>query len=74
MTEPPESLTDPAHERLTKHDDALRRHYHWRTRTERPPAELAPHIRALVYTAALLGLVLALAVLGYVVVHAWPLS
>ena len=69
MTEPPESLTDPKHERLTKHDEALRRHYRWRA--ARPPVEFSRSTRMLVYTAAALGLVLALIVIGYVTVHVW---
>lgn len=31
MTEPPESLADPGQERLTNPDEALRRHYLWRS-------------------------------------------
>ena len=71
MTEPPESLTDPAHERLTKHDEALKRHYRWRA--QRPPAEFSRSTRVLVYAAAVLGLLLALLVIGYVIVHVWRL-
>lgn len=70
MTEPPEpTLADPTNERLTRHDDALR--WHYRLRIERPPAEFSPHIRTLVYTAAVLGLVLVVGVFWWVIIHVW---
>lgn len=63
MTDPPEHLADPARERLLDHPTEL----------DRPPAEFSPHIRALIYVAAILGLVLSVGVFWAVLTWYWAL-
>lgn len=67
MTEPPEPvLADPKHERLTKHDEALRKHYRWRTEQV--------HVgRPVVAVVTLLAFLVGLLVLAWVIVRVWPL-
>jgi hypothetical protein len=64
MTDPPEHLADPTRERLLDHPAEL---------TDRPPAEFAPHIRVLIYIAAILGLVLSVGVFWAVLTWYWAL-
>jgi hypothetical protein len=62
MTEPPKHLADPSRERLV--DPA---------ELDRPPAELSRSTRILIYTAALLGLALAVGVFWWVLTEMWAL-
>lgn len=65
MTDPREPLADPHRERLAEP--------HLRHRHTRPPAEFSPHIRVLIYTAVVLGVVLAIGVYVWVFTSWWHL-
>jgi hypothetical protein len=60
MTDPPEPLGDPTRERLLDHP------------ADRPPAEFSPHIRALIWVAAIVGLVVSVCV--FVMVIVWRMA
>lgn len=61
MTEPPEHLADPARERLAHP-----------TELDRPPAEFSPRALAIIWAAAIVGLVVSVCVL--VMVIAWRMA
>lgn len=63
MTDLPEHLADPARERLAGSAEL----------PDRPPAEFPPHVRALIYAAAILGLILSVGVFWAVLVWYWAL-
>lgn len=61
MTDPPEPIADPARERLAHP-----------TELDRPPAEFSPRALAIIWVAAIVGLVVSVCVL--VMVIAWRMA
>lgn len=62
MTEPPEHLADPTHERLADPTEL----------PDRPPAEFSPRALAIIWAAAIVGLVVSVCAL--VMVIAWRMA